>query len=236
MALKKHDFVEIEYTGRLDDGTIFDTTDEKTAKDADVARENSVFGPVVVCIGEEHVIKGIEEKLVESKIPSSIKLNLQPEKAFGKKDAKMLKLMPMKVFRKQEIQPFLGLEVNIDNHFGTVRSVSGGRVIVDFNHPLAGRVLNYEIKIKRIVEDTLEKAKAVFKNELNITDAALDLKNKTLLIGEEKFPKEVLDAVKKRVTELIPEINEIMLKKDFKESKPKAEKKGKTALEDKKSK
>ena len=93
MALKKHDFVEIEYTGRLEDDTIFDTTYEKVAKDNGLQKENSVFGPVVVCIGEDHVIKGIEEKLIESKIPNTLKLSVQPEKAFGKKDAKLLKLM-----------------------------------------------------------------------------------------------------------------------------------------------
>ena len=66
MSLKKHDFVEIEYTGWLEDGTLFDTTDEKTAKDNNLARENSVFGPVVVCLGEEHILKGMEEKIMES--------------------------------------------------------------------------------------------------------------------------------------------------------------------------
>ena len=212
MKLKKHDFVEIEYTGKLEDGTIFDTTDEKTGKESGLGDENTVFGPAIICLGENHILKGIEEKLI-GKEPSNFKVELDAEHAFGKKDTKLLKLMPMKVFRKQEIQPFPGLEVNIDNMFGIVRTVSGGRVIVDFNHPLSGKAVSYEVKVNKKITDILAKAKSLFKNELNIIDDILELKEDKLLIKEEKFPQEVLDNVKKRVLELIPEIKDVVVEK-----------------------
>ncbi|MFH2020060.1 MAG: FKBP-type peptidyl-prolyl cis-trans isomerase [archaeon] len=211
MKLKKNDFVEIEYTGKLDDDTVFDTTDEETANKSGLKRENSIFGPVVVCLGEHHVLEGIENELI-GKEAGTYHVDLSAEKAFGKKDAKLLKLMPMKLFIKQKIQPFVGLEVNIDNAYGTVRSVSGGRVIVDFNHPLSGRAVKYDIKVNRLVEDTLTKAKSLFKNELNISDIKFELADGVLVIDEEKFPVEVLAGVKKRITELIPEIKDIVKK------------------------
>ena len=221
--MKKHDFVEIEYTGKLDDGTVFDTTNEATAKDAGLDSQTAVFGPAVICVGENHILPGLEVEFMNKK-PGKFSITLPPEKAFGKKDAKLLKLMPLKAFKGQDIQPFPGLEVNVDNNFGIVRSVSGGRIIVDFNHPLSSKTLHYELKVNRIVTDTFEKAKALFKNELQINDEKiLELKGNTLVINEEKFPPEVLDAVKKRVIELVPEIKDVVLKKDFK-TKPAAKK------------
>lgn len=215
MKLKKHDFVEIEYTGRLEDGTVFDTTNKDIAKDSGLGNENTIFGPAVICLGEGHIIKGIEDAII-GKEPGSFKIDLKPENAFGKKDTKLLKLMPMRIFRKQSIQPFPGLEVNIDNIPGIIRSVSGGRVIVDFNHPLAGRPVSYEVKVTRVIKDPLEKAKAVFKNELNIVDDILEIKDNKLII-KEKIPEEVLQNIKKRVMELIPEIKDVVSEQEPKE-------------------
>jgi FKBP-type peptidyl-prolyl cis-trans isomerase 2 len=216
MKLKKHDFIELEYTGKLDDGTIFDTTNKDDAQKSGL-NPKAKYGPVTICLGENHILPGIEEQIIGGE-PKSFDVTLEPDKAFGRKDAKLLKLVPMKAFKSQEVQPFPGLEVNMDNNYGTIRSVSGGRVIVDFNHPLASRTLHYSVKVNKQVTDVLEKAKALFKNEMQLADIPLEIKEKTLVIDEDKFPKEVLDALKKRVTELVPEITDVVLKKDFKES------------------
>jgi len=214
VKLKKHDFIEIEYTGSLEDGTIFDTTDEKVAEEAGLQRENAKFGPAVICLGENHVLKGIEDAII-GKEPGKFVVNLTAEQAFGKKNPKLLKLFPMKVFRKESIQPFPGLEVNVDNTYGIVRTVSGGRIIVDFNHPLSGHSLKYDVKVNKIIKDTLEKTKSIFKNELNIVDSKLEIKDQKLII-DENIPKDVLDGIKKRVLELVPEIKGVALKKEEK--------------------
>jgi FKBP-type peptidyl-prolyl cis-trans isomerase 2 len=211
MTFKKHDFVEVEYTGRLDDNTVFDTTDATVAKQAGITRDAAKFGPVAICLGESHILKGIEEKIMEHGL-GNFSVSLAPENAFGKKNAKLLKLIPMKVFVKEKIRPFTGLEVNIDNAYGIVRSVSGGRVIVDFNHPLSGRDVKYEVKVNKLIESPLEKAVAVFKNELNIHDIKLEYEAGKLVI-EEKIPEQVMEALKKRIMDLAPEIKEVELKK-----------------------
>jgi FKBP-type peptidyl-prolyl cis-trans isomerase SlyD len=207
MAFKKHDFVEIEYTGKLEDGSIFDTTDAEIARKYKLGNQNSTFTPAVICLGEDHVLKGMESQIKEL---GTFKVKLAPEQAFGKKDSKLLKLMPMKIFVKEKLRPVVGLEVNIDGMYGIVRSVSGGRVIVDFNHPLSGKTLEYDVKVNRQITDTLEKARAVFKNEMRIAENILELKEDKLVIKEEKFPTEVIDNVKKRILELIPEIKDVV--------------------------
>lgn len=211
MAFKKHDFVEVEYTGRLDDNSVFDTTDAETAKKAGMTKDASSLGPVVICMGEKHILKPIEEKIFEKGL-GEFKIEISPENAFGKKDAKLLKLVPIKIFKKQNIAPYPGLEVNIDNMYGIIRTVSGGRVIVDFNHPLSGKNVKYDVKVNKIIEESAVKAKAVFKNEMNIPDIKLEMKEGVLLV-DEKIPKDVLELLKKRLMELIPEIKDVELMK-----------------------
>jgi FKBP-type peptidyl-prolyl cis-trans isomerase 2 len=214
MKLKKHDFIEVEFTGMLDDNSVFDTTDEAKAKKAGIADEKSKFGPVTVCLGESHLIKGLDEHLI-GKEPGEFHITLLPENAFGKKDTKLLKLIPMKVFIKEKINPFPGLQVNIDNMYGTVRTVSGGRVIVDFNHPLSGRNVTYDLKVLRIVEDPLEKVKSLLKNELNF-EPKLEINEGVLQIDEE-IPKDALDSLKERILSLVPDIKDVSSKKPKKE-------------------
>jgi hypothetical protein len=88
---------------------------------------------------------------------------IEAKDGFGLKDPKKLQLIPMKFFKRDNVQPVPGLQVNIDDQIGVVRSVSGGRVIVDFNHPLSSKDLIYEVNIVRKVEDVKEQVESIFK-------------------------------------------------------------------------
>ena len=59
--IQKNDFIEIEYTGKTkDEGIIFDTTDEKLAKEQGFLQENAAYGPVIICVGQNQVISGLD--------------------------------------------------------------------------------------------------------------------------------------------------------------------------------
>ena len=162
--IKKNDFVEIEYTGKIAEGDIiFDTTDEAVAKKNDLYQEGAAYGPITICIGEKHLIKGLDAKLEGEEDEKSYTFTLSPEEGFGKKSAKLFKLVPLSVFRKQNVNPMPGLQVNIDGVVGTIKNATGGRVIVDFNHPLASRELIYDIKVNKIVTKKEEKVAALIK-------------------------------------------------------------------------
>lgn len=227
MAVKKNDFVEIEYTGRLkEEKVVFDTTDEKTAKENDIHNPNALYGPVVICIGHNHVVKGLDDALV-GKEPGKHTIELPAENAFGKKDAKLIQMIPMKKFSEHEIRPFPGLQINIDNVLGTVRSVSGGRVLVDFNHPLAGRDVVYDIKINKLVSDKKVQVDALMKLLLGVKDAVISVEGDIAKITlKAELPKEIADEVSKNVTELTGLKKVEFLKEEKKEGakeKPKKE-------------
>jgi FKBP-type peptidyl-prolyl cis-trans isomerase 2 len=196
--IKKGDFVELEYTGKLKDGNaVFDTTDKEVAEKAGLSKK-AEYKPIIICVGEGYILPAIEEHLVGKEI-GRLKVELDAEQGFGKKSAQLLKLIPMKVFVQQEIMPYPGLEVNIDNSFGIIRNVSGGRVIVDFNHPLSGRELVYDIEVKRFVTDEKEQLESFLKvTGLHYNSASVKEK-KAMVVLEHEMPEQLLKAVGDKV-------------------------------------
>ncbi|MBI4141967.1 peptidylprolyl isomerase, partial [Candidatus Woesearchaeota archaeon] len=163
MPIKKNDFVEIEYTGRLkEENIVFDTTDENVAKKNNLGTERNIFGPIIICVGQQHVLKGLDNFL-EGKDVGNFSVEIPPADAFGKKDVKLIAMVPARKFLEKKIKPMPGLQVNIDGMPGVIRTVNGGRTIVDFNHPLSGRVVVYDVKVNRVVADKKEKAEGLAK-------------------------------------------------------------------------
>jgi len=220
MPIKKHDFIEIEYTGKLKDGPIFDTTDEKTAKDNNIHDPKMVYKPGKVCIGENQIPPGLEEFLEGKEINKEYTVELKPEQAFGKKDAKKIKLIPLSTFKKQEVMPQQGLQVNIDDKLGTILRVSGGRVLVDFNHPLSGKELSYNIKPIRIITDMKEKIEAFMEMSLNLPNMKVEVKdNKAIIAMPLELPEPAQEPIKKKLIELT-QIKEVEFKAPEPPKKP----------------
>lgn len=206
MPIKKNDFIEIEYTGKLKEGSsVFDTTDKETAKEHHLYREGAEYGPIIVCVGEKHVLKGLDEFLVGKEI-GSYKIELKPEEAFGKKDTKLIQMIPAKKFTEHGIKPVPGLNVNVDGMLGLVKTVSGGRILVDFNHPLAGKELEYDIKVLRIVTDKKEQVQSLLSLILSVDkkEAEAEIKDgKCSIKLKKKFPDEVIKKLEEKIKELV---------------------------------
>src|SRR3989344_7864749 len=112
--IKKHDFIEVDYTVIIKEGNIvFDTTSEKIAKKENIFSKNAKYKPVIICVGEHQVPEGLDESFI-GKDNEEYQVTLHPEKAFGKKNPKLLHLMSQTSFRKQNIAPYPGLQMNID--------------------------------------------------------------------------------------------------------------------------
>lgn len=205
MKTKEGDYIEIDYVAKLaDSGKIFDITDEKAAKFHNIYDPKLKYQPCILCIGKRDVILGLDEFLKDKELNKEYEVEIEAEKAFGKRDAKLIKLVPTSTFTKQQIQPFPGLQVNINDMMGTIKTVTGGRTLVDFNHPLSGHRVTYKIKINRIITDSKEKIQGFIRNTLNI-DAEIDVKEGIADI-KTNLPKAlhqpIIDELKKRIPEL----------------------------------
>ena len=93
MAIKEGDFIRLSYSGTVN-GNVFDTTDGEEAKKAGIHSPNALYGPVTICVGQKHVIIGLDEELVGKKAGASGSVTVSPEKAFGDRDPAKIQSYP----------------------------------------------------------------------------------------------------------------------------------------------
>jgi FKBP-type peptidyl-prolyl cis-trans isomerase 2 len=200
--MKEGDFVLIEFVGRVaGTGEIFDLTDEETAKKEGIYSQDQKYEPVLVVIGAKMAISGIEKALLEMNPGDEKEFSVKPEDAFGFRNPKLIKIISKANFMRQKIDPAPGIFVTIDGMRARVQSVSGGRVRIDFNHPLAGKELQYRLKVSKQVEGAKEKSDALLhhyglKCETALEEGNLKIKSKKLPDGLKKM---FADEIKKRV-------------------------------------
>ncbi len=193
--VKEGDFVMLEYEGIVKEtNTVF----EKTEK------------PIVIPIGKGFLPRFLEEKLKNVEVGKEYIFEFKPEEAFGERDPDLIKIIPLKEFTKRGINPFPGLTVNVNGILGVILSVSSGRVIVDFNHPLAGKNIIYKVKIIKKIEDLKEKIEGFLAYLFN-----MDMKGKVGVDKEKKVLKLKLkdivknkESLEKLLGEIIPEIKD----------------------------
>jgi len=197
MSLKKNDFIEIEFVGKTLDGEVFDSN---IKEELDRINSKAKAKEFVFALGQGMFLPAIDEFLIGKDL-GNYKIELEPENAFGNRDQKMIQLIPESVFRQHNVRPIAGYVFNFDGKLAKILSVNGGRVRVDFNNPLAGKQVIYEIKIKRIVSNLEEKIKSLneffFRKELNF-----EIKDKKLILEAPKNISKFASLFKEKYSEL----------------------------------
>jgi len=170
-VIREGDFVIVDYVARVEEtGEIVDLTLEDVAKKEKIYREDGIYKPKLVIVGEGWFIKGFEEGLIGLEVGKKAEIKVPPEKGFGERDPKKIKVVPIREFRKSGITPRPGMRVTINGKVGTIHTVTSGRVRVDFNHPLAGKTIIYEVYVRKKLTDDLEKIKAIIGRRLRGID------------------------------------------------------------------
>jgi len=155
MTINEGDFVKISYTGKLEDGTIFDTTIEEVAKVHNILNPNGRYGGDVIIIGVNQVIAGLEEDIKEQEAGYEGTVTIPPEKAFGVHLSKLVRDLPLRRF---EQKPQEGMMVQFEGKQAKVLKVMGRHARLDFNSPMAGQMITYDYKIEAVLEKLKEKA------------------------------------------------------------------------------
>lgn len=140
MAIKKGDKVSIDYEGKLEDGTVFDSSSH-----------GDHSHPLEFEVGSGQVIKGFEEAVMGMKKGEEKEFDIEPQDAYGdhnpesKRDILRSSLPP-------EQKPKKGMTLVINDPSGhqapvKILAVDDKNITIDLNHPLAGKKLNFKIKI-----------------------------------------------------------------------------------------
>jgi len=138
MKVKNGDKVAVEYEGKLDDGTVFDSS-ENHGK------------PLNFEVGAKQVIKGFNDAVIDMETGEEKEIKLKPSEAYGDVNPKLLMKVPKeKLPQGRELKAGMMLAVNLPNGMempARISEVGENDVTIDLNHPLAGKNLNFKIKV-----------------------------------------------------------------------------------------
>ena len=137
---KETDRVKVHYTGSLEDGTVFDSSKDRS--------------PLEFTIGEGKIIKGLEEAVVGMSPGESKTAKIPAEAAYGPRREEMVVAFSRDRL-PADIEPEVGQQLQLQKQTGEtipviVSSVSEAEVVLDANHPLAGKDLMFDIQLVEV--------------------------------------------------------------------------------------
>lgn len=137
---KNDDKVKVHYTGKLTDGTIFDSS---------VERE-----PLLVNLGKGELIVGFENAILGMKEGDKKEVHLSPQEAYGDHLGELVKVVDRKYFPK-DLEPQEGMQLQLgekeETTIVTLTKITPEHITLDANHPLAGKTLIFEIELLQFV-------------------------------------------------------------------------------------
>jgi len=143
MVIKEGDKVKVEYTGKFEDGTIFDSSKNHDA-------------PLEFEIGAKQVVAGFEECVRGLKKGETKEIKLASDKAYGPYNPELLKKLPADKFKEVKgIKEGMVLGIQLSNGFqvpARIVSVNEKEVAIDLNHPLAGKTIIFIIKLLEVIK------------------------------------------------------------------------------------
>lgn len=152
MTIDTGDSVTLEYTGRLDDETVFDTSRKSVAEETGLAeaQPDREYAPLTVEVGGGQVIEGMEEGLIGLEEGETTTLTIPPEKAYGEPSDDNIE-----EFEAEELREMLGGQMPQEGSYLEAQNGSQGEVVhvddevvrVDFNPRLAGETLTFDVEI-----------------------------------------------------------------------------------------
>lgn len=197
--VEKGDFILVKISGKTQRGKIFRVSSDEDAKKAGIFDEQKakqgLYSPDFVIVGKPGFLnEGLTETIENMNYFEKKSVRIPPAKAFGKRDPKKIERIGIAKFRKlnEGKNPEIGQDFTKQTQGqvqrGTVTNVVQGRVIVDYNHPLAGQHLEYNLEIIDKIEDFNEKieyfmiSKGISKENVKDFKVSYNKKTKSLEI------------------------------------------------------
>jgi peptidylprolyl isomerase len=157
-------------------------------------------------------------------------VEITPDKGFGQRDPEKIKRVPIKQLYAKEINPVVGAQIEFQGKDAVVRSVGAGRVLLDFNHSLAGRTLVYEVTVTKQLESKDDKVNALVHRRIPVVEEGkfkftISSASLTIDVPEDAFYIEHLEIYKRGIAmdiqKFLPDFAEIKFVETFKaEPKP----------------
>jgi len=141
LKAKKGNTVKVHYTGTLEDGKVFDSSEGKD--------------PLEFTVGEGKIIKGFDDAVIGMDVGDEKEIAISPEEAYGKREDKLVQDVPKQAFGEniEKLKP--GMVLGLKDPHGhvinaVIKNIGEEKVTLDLNHPLAGKTLKFKIKVVEV--------------------------------------------------------------------------------------
>jgi FKBP-type peptidyl-prolyl cis-trans isomerase 2 len=139
MIVEQGDLIKVDYKGTLEDGTQFDSS---------IGRE-----PLEFTAGAGQMIKGFDSAVIGMKLHEEKNIKLNPSEAYGEVNPEAIVSVSKQQLSEAGLNNVeVGMKIFASGHPATITEVNDENVTVDFNHELAGKTLNFWIKIMEITK------------------------------------------------------------------------------------
>jgi FKBP-type peptidyl-prolyl cis-trans isomerase 2 len=138
--VKEGDNISLHYTGTLDDGTVFDSSEGGD--------------PLSFTVGSGEVIAGFDEGVRDMEVGETKDINISPDQAYGEYFEELVKVVPRQAF-PPNVTPAIGMGFELELPSGQtmpvrIIDIEGDNVTLDANHLLAGEALNFKVRLVSI--------------------------------------------------------------------------------------
>lgn len=173
MPIEKGDFILIDYVTKIQEtGETFDTTLEDEAKKGGIFKGDALYAPMLIVVGEGWVLTELDRSLIGLDVGKPTVIEIPPEKGFGLRDPSKIRLVPVRRFRGKNVNLYPGAQVDLNGDLAVVRSVGSGRVQLDFNPPLAGKTLVYDLTVNSKLKTKKERLQALVHRRIPSVEVA----------------------------------------------------------------
>jgi peptidylprolyl isomerase len=230
MSFEKGTLIYVNYTAKVKDtGEAIESTVESEAKKLNIYDPERRYEARLVSVGEDWVLKGLDEEIAKMDTGERKTVELSPERAWGERDPTLLRMIPLRKFGEKADELRVGDAVEVDNRVGVVRFIGSGRAQVDFNHRLAGKTLVYDVEVLSKLDTDDQKVRSLIKRrfpgeigdkvEFSRADGEV-----TVEIPEEAFMAEGLQVIKRGISNdvvhFIPDVNKVTFREVYARKQP----------------
>lgn len=149
MEAKTGDIVKVDYVGTLDDGTVFDTSVKEEAEKGGLPLRPS-YEPLEFEVGTGQMIAGFDAGVVGMKEGETKDIHIEAKDAYGEPNPELVVEADTAELKKAGIVPAVGMKLYNGPRQGTIITTDDAKTRIDFNHPMAGKALNFKITMVSI--------------------------------------------------------------------------------------
>ena len=146
---KQGDTVLVNYAGKINN-TVFDTNIQSVASASNILNPSRTYEPMEIVVGAKNLIPGFEDALFGMKEGEKKTVTIPPELAYGAWNQSKVMPFPKKAINNSDSLAVGTVLTDKNGNIAKVIGINGTEVIVDFNHPLAGRTLIFDITLVKI--------------------------------------------------------------------------------------